>query len=800
MFKQLSRELLSQSRSLLHQWFPEGRVQGKEFVVGSIRGEKGSSLSINMETGQWADFAGTEKGGDLISLYAAIHGTSQAQAARDLGGVALGGKIKKKRPSPPDNATIPSMSHAKWGDPSSVWTYREKDGRVIGYIARYDPPGERKQIVPWTWDDEKKCWRAMAFCSPRPLYGLDRLAAMSGVPGLIVEGEKAADAAAKIVGDHFAVVTWPGGAKAVGKVDWSPLHFRAINIWPDADKPGVEAASDIAAALAGNVPSIHILDVSGQDDGWDAADALADGWTWDEFSAWSAPRWRASAKSGERPEVRCGFREDETVEAAISALASDPDIFCRSNRLVRIIRDPGRLPSIGELPVADLRTRLTTVASILKYEPDHDEWVASHPPQWLVQGVHARGSWPRVRRLTGISDVPVLRDDGSVWQSAGFDERTGILYEPFSAIEPIPDDVDIDDASDAIESLNEIVCDFRFESESHKSSWLAALLTPFARPAFSGPSPLFLFDANVRGAGKGKLAQVIGQIVMGRELPTLGYSHDDSEMDKRITSVALSGDRLVLLDNLCGPFGNAPLDSVLTSTTWDGRILGKNEKVCTPINTVWLATGNNVQVVADTIRRIIHCRLDVLDEHPENRRGFRHPRLEQWVASQRPRFVRDCLVILAAYIRAGSPGKDELKPIGSYEGWSSLVRGSLVWAGMVDPGESHDRFAEHSDTTNEMLEMLLNAWVPLDWGRRGFTASELLAAAYGEGSGSDEASDMRDAIELLTGCPSGKRPSARQVGMRLKAIRRRVVGGRMIDVSPVRSGAGVRWVVATATN
>ena len=41
---------------LLTQWFPNGRPQGQEFRVGSLEGERGQSLSINMTSGLWKDF------------------------------------------------------------------------------------------------------------------------------------------------------------------------------------------------------------------------------------------------------------------------------------------------------------------------------------------------------------------------------------------------------------------------------------------------------------------------------------------------------------------------------------------------------------------------------------------------------------------------------------------------------------------------------------------------------------------------------------------------------------------------
>jgi len=64
-FDTIASAALSQAESLLFRWFPAGVIEGHEFKVGSIHGEPGESLSINMRTGAWADFAGDVRGGDL---------------------------------------------------------------------------------------------------------------------------------------------------------------------------------------------------------------------------------------------------------------------------------------------------------------------------------------------------------------------------------------------------------------------------------------------------------------------------------------------------------------------------------------------------------------------------------------------------------------------------------------------------------------------------------------------------------------------------------------------------------------
>ncbi len=70
--------------ALCARWLPGGRLEGREWTAGSLRGEPGRSLRVNIQSGRWCDFASGERGGDAVSLAAAIAGTSQIQAARNL--------------------------------------------------------------------------------------------------------------------------------------------------------------------------------------------------------------------------------------------------------------------------------------------------------------------------------------------------------------------------------------------------------------------------------------------------------------------------------------------------------------------------------------------------------------------------------------------------------------------------------------------------------------------------------------------------------------------------------------------
>lgn len=297
-FEGLAEYLLHKINQFLPSWLPGGKIIGREYCCGGIRGGPGDSFKVNTQTGRWAEFAGDLKGGDMISLFAAIHGLDQGEAAQRLA-VQFSYKLRPDAPlaplsepevvPPPPIApvAVPAMVHSAFGPASSFWCYRDEAGRPMFYVARYETK-EGKQFFPWTWNGER--WVMKGFPAPRPLYGLDLLKKAPGKAVMVVEGEKAADAARKLVGSTYVVVTWPNGAKAADKTDWAPIYGRPVILWPDADEPGRNAMRRVSDLLKGFCEKIKIINVDDQQDGWDAADAYEEAWDMRRLVEWAKPR------------------------------------------------------------------------------------------------------------------------------------------------------------------------------------------------------------------------------------------------------------------------------------------------------------------------------------------------------------------------------------------------------------------------------------------------------------------------------------------------------------------------------
>jgi len=202
----------------------------------------------------------------------------------------------------PDDAPFPMTEFKKgYPPPAAHWEYLDRNCKLIFYVFRYDLGGG-KDVVPQTlWKNKTTGafeWRWKAFPAPRPLYNLHLLAAHPDRPVSVMEGEKATDAAAKLLPGHV-VITSSGGCQAAGKTDWTPLAGRDVIIWPDADDSGKKYAEDVARlahkAGASSVKILPILD--GKISGWDAANAVAEGWTPEQAAEYlaTAEPWQPPA-------------------------------------------------------------------------------------------------------------------------------------------------------------------------------------------------------------------------------------------------------------------------------------------------------------------------------------------------------------------------------------------------------------------------------------------------------------------------------------------------------------------------
>jgi predicted P-loop ATPase len=295
-FKTVAAAALEMAPQLLSQWLGGAR-HGREWRgARKANGGPGDSWSVNLHTGVWANFSGEARGPDLIALYAELNHLEQVAALHQV--AALVGVTERSVPVLPRSAPAPRelpaesipdhapalLPHIKYGPPSAVYRYGD-----AFLIARWDLADGSKTFAPFTW--RGGTWHKRGYPAPRPLYGAEYLRKHPTVPILIVEGEKCADAAARVMKYHL-VMTWAGGAQSVEGSQWTALAGRDVLIWPDADAPGYAAGAKIAELLANVAKRVRIVNPEGQPAGWDIADAIGGGWDLKRLTAWASEHLR----------------------------------------------------------------------------------------------------------------------------------------------------------------------------------------------------------------------------------------------------------------------------------------------------------------------------------------------------------------------------------------------------------------------------------------------------------------------------------------------------------------------------
>lgn len=219
------------------------KKKGHEWVgLCPFHNDKNASLQVNPNKQIYKCFA-CGAGGDAID-FLMRSGATFHEAVKELSNGQIGTGMPEQRELPKPVKTWKQITpiappnqihHYRNGEPSRVWAYHASDGKLIGYVCRFDKP-EGKDVIPYSYctDGTRQEWRWQSFDTPRPLYNLHQIYARPEAVILVVEGEKTAEAAQSLLPD-VVVTCWPGGTNAVGLVDWSPLAGRKVMLWPDND-------------------------------------------------------------------------------------------------------------------------------------------------------------------------------------------------------------------------------------------------------------------------------------------------------------------------------------------------------------------------------------------------------------------------------------------------------------------------------------------------------------------------------------------------------------------------------------
>lgn len=393
-----------------------------------------------------------------------------------------------------------------------------------------------------------------------------------------------------------------------------------------------------------------------------------------------------------RPRIYVNGKQQSDIKAeAVQALVDSndpPSLFNRDGGLARVELSTdtyGTSPVIKPVSAHGLHDELDARAVWLKTVKAGTEIIELNTtiPRNLAEDIHSRGELPGLVPLTGLTQCPVFRPDGTILDKPGYDTATGYFYyaDPKLKMPKVPEDPMRQDIQRACDLIQSVLIDYRFAEPADAANALAGMFSPVVRPCYRGNTPLCLVDATAAGSGKTLLVDVFS-VISSDDMAyksTAPGSDEEEEWRKELITVARAGVGTVLWDNLTGVLKSPYLSEYLTSGRIKGRLLGSNTDIAMRVFTVMYATGNNIAVGGDLPRRSYPIRIDTGLEKPSQRAesAFQQGDLLDYVKRERGELLWAILTLGKAWFVAGMPPPTVAPPMGSFEQWRRTVGGII---------------------------------------------------------------------------------------------------------------------------
>lgn len=472
----------------------------------------------------------------------------------------------------------------------------------------------------------------------------------------------------------------------------------------------------------------------------------------------------------EKPDGYVEVSNRDFAEAMLGAIPDDT-IYMRAGELGEINSKEGRFYPIDD---KRMRTVMDEHVKVRIWKKGKDEELkAFYRPSTrdmahIVMGYARAGKV--VRRLRFLATHPVYVEPGFTRGEQGWNSDSGTYLT-----EDIPDPLPLDEARDVID---DILVDFPFGSPADRENFVGLMLTPMLRPAIREPVPMHLIGSPVERTGKTKLAEIVlGCGLLGHPTPALQLGHEENEREKRIVSLLLSGASVIHLDNLDEFLDSPSLASLLTSSTFQGRVLGASSMVSVPNGMTIVGTGNNVHASGEIAKRIVPITL-LPGEDPETRNDYQHPRLREYI-EDRTELIRAALIgYVDHWIEEGCP----LASIsfGGFERWSQVIGGILGAAGHTEWLGNLSEWRASADEFGGELQDLVLAWLDRYGASVWVAASDLYMLA-----------EEQDLFAARMGRARNERGRKTVFGMLLNRFAGRALWGHRIAVQ----GRGARRMV-----
>lgn len=479
-------------------------------------------------------------------------------------------------------------------------------------------------------------------------------------------------------------------------------------------------------------------------------------------------------------------RTYDAMNQVLIVLREQPNVFDKDHMLVKV--ENGR-----EIPITDPPALSYFMSSLIQfYSVDHrsknNQKVLKDPPDNILKQILSLGSERKLKPLVSVINNSLVRLDGSVLSKPGYDESSRLFVDLNVEANSISS-FSVRGLEQSLNTIFEAFNSFPFIDTTDRSVLLAAVFTAVQRPIIE-TAPAIGFDAPVQGSGKTLLAKSIGAICTGKNCavwPDIGSNEE--EIRKRLFTILKQGDRVGVWDNILGVFNSKSLASLLTSESYQDRLLGQSNQLSLPNRLFLILTGNNLTLSGDMVRRVLKCRIDPQTDRPYAREFYIDP--VSFVISNRNKIIESVINIILAHRNSGErvPGR-----MASFEQWDDMVRQPIAWlsrvlpeAGLCDPMKAIDEAQKNDPEKLALGDVLAKIFVCL--GNKPFSSKELFKfidlPEYNPHSLSAEWMDL-----------TGEKGNTRSIGRQLGYRKNRIVDGlQLICCGKDRSTKVQLWQV-----
>ncbi len=364
-----------------------------------------------------------------------------------------------------------------------------------------------------------------------------------------------------------------------------------------------------------------------------------------------------------------------------------------------------------------------------------------------------------IKTIKGFATYPFITRNGNLVSENGYDVETGLVMMRVPGGIKLPETVTEDQAKASASWVQDkLLGDMLLKTDDDRAHAIGYLVAPLFRdvlPRHTFNVPLFAITANTRGSGKSYLTNtgtaLYGGSVVGN------FPKSEEELGKQIVTKYLNDAGTVLgWDNAKGEINSGSLESLLTQTRLQERILGGNTQTNVINDKILVINGNKnaFKMGGDMDRRTLWIDFHSDRPDPENRPvdSFQIPNYEMFIKSDegRVQILTHLLTMVKYWVQQGKPlesrGSDSFAPFnGSMRGLLKLVgvRGEFASKANKDRGRGSEsvqmeEFLSHlydvqgdkRFTIGELVKMLTDVHAPFPGAKDFVSASEDIPLAH----------------------------------------------------------------------